>query len=123
MLKDLLFVGLGGGMGSMLRFLTSRLSSRFISSDWALVGTFLSNIAGCFFIGLFIGWLLPNAVKTQTLSLLFITGFCGGYTTFSAFAFENVQLWQSGYSFLSVVYILSSVIFGMLAVLGGLKLS
>ena len=122
MIKDLLLVGLGGGLGSMLRLLTSRLSLRFISSDWALAGTFIANVVGCFLIGLLVGYLLPNIDKNEGLSLLLVTGFCGGYTTFSAFAYENVQLWQSGNTILSVFYIFFSIAFGLLAVWGGLKL-
>ncbi|MDD2552070.1 MAG: fluoride efflux transporter CrcB [Dysgonamonadaceae bacterium] len=123
MIKDLLLVGLGGGVGSMLRLLTSRVSARFISSDWALVGTFIANIVGCFLIGLLAGWLLPNMGKNESLSLLLITGFCGGYTTFSAFASENLQLWQSGNTFLFILYIFFSITLGVLAVWGGFKLN
>ena len=123
MIKDLLLVGLGGGVGSMLRFLTSRLSARFISSEWTLVGTFIANIVGCFLIGLLAGWLLPNLGKNENWSLLLITGFCGGYTTFSAFAIENLQLWQSGHSFLFILYIFFSISLGVLAVWGGFKLN
>ena len=65
MIKDVLLVGLGGGIGSMLRFLTSRLSARLISSSWALAGTFIANIVGCFLIGLIAGWLLYNTDKSQ----------------------------------------------------------
>ena len=122
MIKDLLLVGLGGGVGSMLRFLTSRLSARYITPEWALVGTFIANIVGCFIIGLVAGWLLFNVEKSQTLPLLLVTGFCGGYTTFSAFAFENVQLLQSGHTLFSVLYIILSIGVGLLAVWGGLKL-
>lgn len=123
MIRDLLLVGVGGGIGSMLRFLTSRLSARFISSEWALIGTFIVNVVGCFIIGLLAGWLLYNTDKSQQLPLLLVTGFCGGYTTFSAFAFENVQLLQSGHTFLSILYIIASVTLGLLAVWGGFKLN
>lgn len=118
----MLIVGLGGGLGSMLRFLTSRLSLRFISSNWSLIGTLIANVVGCFLIGLLAGWLLSNMGKDETLSLLLITGFCGGYTTFSAFAFESVQLWQLGNSVLSIFYIFFSIVFGLLAVWAGLSL-
>lgn len=121
MIKDLLLVGVGGGVGSMLRFATSRLSARYISHEWALFGTFIVNIVGCFLIGIIAGWLLYNSGKSQTLPLLLVVGFCGGYTTFSAFAFENVQLIQSGQSLLAILYIFSSIILGLLAVWGGIK--
>lgn len=123
MIRDLLLVGVGGGVGSMLRFLTSRLSARFISSEWALIGTFIVNVVGCFIIGLLAGWLLFNANKSQQLPLLLVTGFCGGYTTFSAFAFENVQLLQSGHTLFSILYIVASVSLGLLAVWAGIKLA
>lgn len=122
MIKDLLLVGVGGGVGSMLRYLTSHLSARFISSEWALVGTFIVNVVGCFIIGLLTGWLLFNMSKSQQLPLLLVTGFCGGYTTFSAFAFENVQLLQSGHIIYSVLYITASISVGLFAVWGGIKL-
>lgn len=122
MIKDLLLVGVGGGVGSMLRYLTSRLSARFISSQWALVGTFIVNVVGCFIIGLLAGWLLFNVNKSQQLPLLLVTGFCGGYNTFSAFAFENVQLLQSGHIIYSILYIVASVSIGLSAVWGGMKL-
>lgn len=123
MIKDLLLVGVGGGIGSMLRFLTSRLSARYISSEWALAGTFIANIIGCFIIGLLAGWLLLNTGKSQQLPLLLAIGFCGGYTTFSAFAFENVQLLQSGHILFSLLYIFFSIAVGLLAVWSGWKLS
>lgn len=122
MIKDLLLVGLGGGIGSMLRFAISRMSARFISSEWALIGTFIVNVVGCLIIGMLAGWLLYKTGKSQQLPLLLVAGFCGGFTTFSAFAFENVQLLQSGHLFYSIFYITASVLVGLLAVWGGIKL-
>ncbi len=122
MIKDLLLVGLGGGIGSMLRFAISRMSARFISSEWALIGTFIVNVVGCLIIGMLAGWLLYKTGKSQQLPLLLVAGFCGGFTTFSAFAFENVQLLQSGHLFYSILYITASVLVGLLAVWGGIKL-
>ena len=123
MIKDLLLVGIGGGVGSMLRFATSRLSARYISSEWALFGTFIVNVVGCFIIGLLGGWLLYKTGKSEQLPLLLVIGFCGGFTTFSAFAFEIVQLLQTGHFLFSLLYIVGSVIIGLLAVWGGIKLS
>ena len=112
MIKDLILVGLGGGIGSMLRFATSRLAARYISSEWALIGTFIVNVVGCFIIGLLAGWLLYKTGKSEQLPLLLVAGFCGGFTTFSAFAFENIQLLQSGHTLLSIFYIVGSVTIG-----------
>lgn len=123
MIKELLVVGFGGGVGSILRYLTSRLTVRFISSEWVVVGTFIANIIGCFAIGFIVGSIMVNSQKDHYLSLMLITGFCGGYTTFSAFAFENLQMWQSGNTLLSLLYTLSSILLGIFAVWVGMKVA
>jgi CrcB protein len=122
MWKDILCVGIGGGMGSILRFITSRLAARYMSADWLLTGTFVSNMAGCFLIGLFSGWILAHQLENQAFHLLLIVGFCGGYTTFSAFALENLWLMETNQWGLFVLYTLASVAFGLLTVWGGMKL-
>ena len=121
MWKDLLFVGLGGGAGSMLRYLTSRIVARFAHAGWLFMGTFAANIIGCFLIGLLSGWMLARYPENQTFRLLFIVGFCGGYTTFSTFAFENLRLLQSQQYLFFFSYLLVSVVAGLLAVWFGLK--
>ena len=91
MLKSILLVGVGGAAGSMLRYLTALLVNRYANSHfpWA---TFTVNILGCFLIGLLFGLLDKQQVANQNIRLLLITGFCGGYTTFSAFSIENLNL-------------------------------
>lgn len=121
MWKDILYVGLGGGIGSILRYLTSRIVSRYVESEWLFLGTFTANIIGCFLIGIFMGWLLANQPDNSTFRLLFIVGFCGGYTTFSAFAFENFRLIELNQWGLFLLYTLSSVLLGILAVWVGMK--
>ena len=121
MLKTLLIVGLGGGLGSIFRFLTSVLTQRYVQSlfPWA---TFIVNILGCLVIGLLVGYLTKNNLAHAHLKLLFITGFCGGFTTFSAFALENLKLFQSGHSLMALLYIALSVLLGIFAVWGGMLL-
>ena len=122
MWKDLLLVGVGGGVGSMLRFITSRLAARFIHHEWLFLGTFTANIAGCLLIGLFSGWILSHQPENQSFRLLMIVGFCGGYTTFSAFAFENMRLMEMNQWGLFTLYTSASIVLGLLSVWGGMKL-
>lgn len=123
MLKDLLFVALGGGIGSSLRYLTSRVVVKLVSGNLIFLGTFTANIIGSLLIGLLSGWMLINQPDNQTFSLLFIVGFCGGYTTFSTFAFENMRLIESNQWGLLTAYVLASVVLGVLAVWVGVRLA
>lgn len=116
MLKQLVLVGLGGGAGSMLRYLTSVLAVNIHGSSFPLA-TFAVNVVGCFVLGLLSG--VPGMI-TQDSRLLFVTGFCGGFTTFSAFASENVYLFQNNSHWTAVFYISLSVFTGLLGVWLGL---
>lgn len=122
MMYQILLVGLGGGIGSILRFLTSVLTAKYYSSPFPL-STFAVNVLGCFLIGLLIGAIGQNVQSNQDLKFLFIIGFCGGYTTFSAFAYENFTLIQNNNYGTLVLYIGLSVITGLLAVWLGLILT
>ncbi len=84
------------------------------------MGTFLVNIIGCFMIGVFSAYFLKT---DNALKYLFIVGFCGGFTTFSAFSVENWSLWQNGNYWVMVAYILLSIIVGMFAVFLGFKIA
>lgn len=121
MWKEILFVGLGGGLGSIFRFIVSRLVIRYTTIDWTFAGTLAVNITGCFLIGLLSGWVLAHQTENQTLRLLLIVGFCGGYTTFSTFAFENLRLIQTNQWGLFAFYTLTSIILGLIAVWSGMK--
>lgn len=122
MIKYLIYVGLGGAAGSMLRFGISQLIKSFGSTNfpWA---TFLVNIGGCLLMGFLMGYFQKTDTSTLSWQLLLTTGFCGGFTTFSAFAWENFQLYQQGNLTVFTTYIISSILIGILAVLGGFFLS
>lgn len=122
MIKQFLLVGLGGGIGSILRYLTSIWVLKRFSYDFPLA-TFLVNIAGCLLIGLIVGLSLRFQWIDQYMKLLLITGFCGGYTTFSAFSLENWGLLETGNYGSILLNIFGSVVLGILAVWGGLMLA
>lgn len=122
MWKDLLLVGIGGGIGSMLRFVTSRLAVRFIHHEWLFVGTFIANVVGCLLIGLFSGLILSHHTYNQSFRLMMIVGFCGGYTTFSAFAFENLRMIEMNQWGLFTLYTSASIVLGLLSVWAGMRL-
>lgn len=122
MLKALLLVSIGGAIGSSMRYLTSILMQKWLSQNipW---GTFIANILGCFLIGVLMGYFTKLQLNNNDYKLLLVTGFCGGYTTFSAFAFENFNMWQQGNNTAMLIYIATSVIGGLIAVFSGFAIS
>ena len=113
-MKSFLLVFLGGGVGSSCRFLISNvLNNNFKSFHY--LGTFSVNVIGCILIGIVMGFLQKENNFNQNYLLLFSSGFCGGFTTFSAFANENLDLIKTGNFSLFFLYVISSVVFGIAA--------
>jgi CrcB protein len=122
MFKTLFYVGLGGAVGSIMRYLTTVLVQKHYSSVFP-TATFVANIIGCFLIGILISWLEKNNAIDSPLKWLLITGFCGGYTTFSTFALENIQLMQNQQTLWALTYSIGSVVLGVTAVWLGMILA
>lgn len=122
MIKSLLMVGLGGGVGSMLRYLCQRWIYNFYPHPFPW-GTLLVNIAGCFLIGVFYSMSERSNFLTPEWRLLLTTGFCGGFTTFSAFTLEGIDLLKENRTGLLLAYIAASVLVGLLATYTGIRLA
>ncbi|WBL26608.1 fluoride efflux transporter CrcB [Zunongwangia sp. HGR-M22] len=121
MIKSALLVFLGGGLGSVCRYLISKaLNSNGTVLPW---GTFAVNILGSFLIGLFLGIAIKNNTLNSTTNLILATGFCGGFTTFSTFSFENQALLRSGDYYNFAIYVLATLIIGISSTFFGLFLS
>lgn len=122
MTKIIILIGLGGGFGSILRYLTSVVVNKYFQSVFPFA-TLAVNIIGCFLIGIIIGLFDRNYLTNPDLKFLFVMGFCGGYTTFSTFSAENLNLFQSGNYLTAFLYITLSILTCLFAVWLGLLLT
>lgn len=121
MIKNLLLIGLGGGVGSMARYLCQKWFSENYPYTFPW-GTFVVNLLGCFLIGVIYAASEKTSLLSPQVRLLLITGFCGGFTTFSTFAFENMGLLRSGDVVYFLIYTVSSVVLGIAGVFGGIAI-
>ena len=119
MMSPWLAVFLGGGAGSLLRYGLGLFLRRGDGLfPW---GTFAANVLGCFLIGLFYT-LSSRFSLTADVRLLLTTGLCGGFTTFSTFSYESLQIFQQGHYLLFFTYIVASLLLGLLAAWIGSRL-
>ena len=118
-MKQLLIVFIGGGMGTVMRFLVSKIIP--YSGKGFPWSTFCANLIGCMLIGLLIGYFLRYSIENQSSLVLFATiGFCGGFTTFSTFAQENLAFIRSGNYSMFLIYSFISLSVGILMVYLGI---
>lgn len=113
------WVFLGGGLGSMLRYgIAKQINTESWSWPWA---TFLANLLACLCLGVLVA-LNSKGILKGNLPVLLMTGFCGGFSTFSTFAYESLVLFQNGQTQAALLNIFGSLIFGMLGLYLGIKL-
>ncbi len=121
-ITTVLLIGFGGFIGTILRYLTSVFATKYCPSAPIPYGTFVVNIFGCLFIGLVYGLSEKYQFLTPQWRVFLATGICGGYTTFSAFAYENIAMLQQSNYFGFALYSMSSFVLCLLAVFAGLSI-
>jgi fluoride exporter len=117
-IKHILLVGLGGAVGSIARFLLQRYLHQNFPDPFP-IGTFLVNVSGCFLIGVMYGLAANYAIFSNEFRLLLMAGFCGGFTTFSAYALESMALIEQQRYTTFFLYLLGSVVAGLAATFAG----
>ena len=121
MIKNLLYIALGGAFGSALRYFIQYSIHKTFPNAFPY-GTFLVNVVGCFLVGFLISFFAKEKQMSEHLELLLIAGFCGGFTTFSTFAFEGNMLLTQGRTGYAFLYIGLSVLAGMAVAYLGFRL-
>lgn len=122
MSRIILLVGAGGLIGSVARYLTASYFIKVFPSVFPY-GTFIVNIVGCLIIGVVFGLSERFSWLTPEWRFFLATGICGGFTTFSSFAYENIKLIQEGNFLVFAGYSITSFALGLLAVFIGLSLT
>lgn len=111
-MKTLIYIALGGAVGSVARFLLTKT----VQQLWGGVfpwGTMAVNLVGCLLIGVLYGVTEKHGILSPDLRLMLTVGFCGGFTTFSTFINESLQLMHGGELLASALYVGGSVALGL----------
>lgn len=119
---NLIAVFLGGGIGSVLRYLLGAIFGKNFETVFPFA-TFLINITGSLFLGFVLGLFMAKTNVNTQLKLFLTVGVAGGFTTFSTFTVETFNLFKDGHNYLALIYPISSIIIGFGAVLAGFYLA
>ena len=119
---NLVAVFLGGGVGSVLRYLLGLFFGKNINTVFP-IATFLINILGSLFLGFVLGLFMAKTNVNTQFKLFLTVGIAGGFTTFSTFTVETFHLFKDGHNYLALIYPIASIILGFAAVLLGFYLS
>lgn len=118
-MKEIILVAAGSGLGGVLRYWVQWLAQKQYPSLFP-VGTFIVNLTGCLLIGILVGVAGKGNIFSADTRLFLATGFCGGFTTFSTFAMENMAMLRSGHFMYFLLYAVGSVVLGILATYSGM---
>ena len=122
-MKKVLFVGIGGFMGSSLRYVITGKIHDMMSKPWFPYGTLFVNIAGCFVLGLLNGIFEVKHIFGHEIRLMILVGVLGGFTTFSTFGYESLSLFREGQMMGMAINITLHILLGLSSAYFGYKLA
>lgn len=109
---NLIAIFIGGGLGSLCRYGVSKLTLKFISTSFP-IGTFISNTISCIILAVAVIFLMGKIPANSVWKLFLVTGFCGGFSTFSTFSYETFELLKQGNYMIAALNIVASVLVGV----------
>lgn len=118
---DIILVALGGALGAVSRYLVGNIVGKSLGSAWPY-GTFIINILGCFCMGLFMTLIVSREMLPPAARLFLCVGLLGGFTTFSSFGYEALNLFTKGEMMPGLVYAGGSLLLGLAAAAAGVGL-
>jgi CrcB protein len=115
-MAQIFLVGIGGFVGSILRYILSGWIHKFLDNPWFPYGTLGVNVLGCFLLGLLAGLADHRSLFTSETRVLMFIGVLGGFTTFSTFAFETFSLAKNTQNLAALINIVLQLVLGLLGV-------
>jgi len=119
---NFVIVALGAIFGANLRYILSRFTAKIMGPVFPY-GTLIINVAGSFIVGWFMIWTTERVLVDPRWRLLIVIGFCGGFTTFSSYAFESMAYFEQGQWALMATNILANNLLSLLAAMAGMAVA